>query len=246
MTGSGTSDSSAAQAKITIGSMVHVAGVADEFTFGRGPVNSHQLGAADVGVSRTAGAIAFRNGFWWLVNKSTTSPLVILEAGLRETLLAGRSRQLVGPVTVWLDGHGTTYRIDVDVPPLSGRVTAAAFAPAVGAAAGGAGAAQPGLVTSGVPELSRREREVCELLFEPLFRVGTRSDPIPTKYAVVAQRLGLPESTVRRRVDNLRARLTRLGVANLDGRTALGNLGEYLISRRLIGPGRPAQPADAG
>jgi hypothetical protein len=222
----GASDPPVPQAKVTVASATYVVDETEEFTFGRGAANTHCLNNDDLGISRTAGAVVFRSGRWWLINKSATNPLTVLENGLRETLVAGRWRSLAGPATVHVDGRGRSYRLDVDVPPPTECCTAAAAA------------TEPGIATAGAPELSAREREVCELLFEPLFRADGRPHPIPAKYLAVARRLGLPESTVRRRVENLRGRLTRMGVVNLDGPTALADLGEYLISRGLIEPNR--------
>lgn len=211
---------------ISVGSMVYAPAENDVFTFGRDAGNTHCLDPDDLGISRVAGAVTARYEHWWIINRSGTNPLTIIESGLRETLLAGRSRALAGPVTVWVAGLGRSHSLQVDVSdPFGGRHPEFP-------------APTSGMTTWRAPELSPRDREVCELLFEPMFRADGRSDPIPAKYVTVARRLGLPESTVRRRVENLRARLTRMGVVNLDGRTALTNLGEYLISRRLIGPGR--------
>lgn len=231
------------QVKIFVGSACHVVDESEEFTFGRGLACTHSLSNDDLGISRTAGAVVFHDGRWLLVNKSSSNPFTVLERGLRETLTAGRSRLLVDSVTVTVDGRGGRYRLDVEVP------SPREHCPATPADTGA------GPPTTDAPELSVREQEVCDLLFEPLFRVDGRSHPVPAKYLAVARRLDLPETTVRRRVENLRARLTRLGVVNLDGPNALANLGEYLVSRGLVDPhrrvrrdgsGRPGIPTGAG
>lgn len=227
MTPGATQASPVPQPTVIIGLMTYVVPATGGFTFGRDPASTHCLDPDDLGVSRSAGAIVYQRRHWWIVNASKTHPLTILEGGLRETLMAGRSRLLAESTTVWVAGRFRTYALHIQFSeqPLDyglDQLRPGAPLPA-------------GLATWSAPELSAVDRAVCELLFEPLFRTDGRSDPIPTTYLAVATRLGLPESTVRRRVDNLRARLTRLGVVNLDGRTALTNLGEYLISHRMIG-----------
>ncbi|MCM3886866.1 hypothetical protein [Frankia sp. R82] len=96
--------------------MTYVVPATGGFTFGRDPASTHCLDPDDLGVSRSAGAIVHRRRHWWIVNASKTHPLTILEGGLRETLMAGRSRLVTESTTIWVAGRFRTHALHVQFP----------------------------------------------------------------------------------------------------------------------------------
>ncbi|CAO5161938.1 FHA domain-containing protein [Frankia sp. AiPs1] len=215
MTGEASSASPVAEPMITVGLHTYVITTAGGFTFGRDPASTHCLDRDDLGVSRSAGAVVFHGQHWWIINSSKTNSLTIEEFGLRETLMAGRSRLLAESTTIWVAGRFRSYALHVELPENGSD------GPPVRLDAGTAGDAAAGLATWSAPELTARERAAREPLFEPLFRTDGHSDPIPATYSAVAPRLGLPEASARRRVETLRARLTHMGLVNVSRRGRL-------------------------
>ena len=71
-------------------------------------------------------------------------------------------------------------------------------------------------------------------LFAGYLEDPPRYDPYPKSYAAAAARLGWPRTTLVKRIEYLRTRLTNAGVPNLTGWNALPNLAEYAITARLI------------
>ena len=61
-----------------------------------------------------------------------------------------------------------------------------------------------------------------------------RPVPEPRTYEEAAQRLGLPATTVRKRIEGIRHVLVEAGVPGLEGGDARRNLSEWLLSNRLI------------
>ena len=75
------------------------------FTFGRGEECDAVLDPDDVGISRLAGSVDRDDGVWWLVNRSASRALTVIdELGLRSVLPPGRRVALEAPVTVVVEG----------------------------------------------------------------------------------------------------------------------------------------------
>jgi hypothetical protein len=223
------------RARVSVGSASFPLDECRPFTFGRSSANTVCLNSDDLGLSRQAGRITFEDGLWWLVNRSNKNPLVHYAGGIREVVRPGRRRVLDGPATVWVDGTRKRYYLDVDIPEV-----------AVMEAGGVGGRPEEGEPTAMGTRLFEHERRELRVLLEPYFDPHPREDPRPRDYAAAARRLDLRETTLRRRIDHLRERLTRAGVPNLTGQEALVNLAQYVLTRGLLDPpdGRPEEPGE--
>ena len=119
-----------------------------------------------------------------------------------------------------MDGTAASHVLSVDVP----RVGAASTPAAAGTATS---------VGNGVL-VSDADRAAMVALFAGYLEDPPRYDPYPKSYAAAAARLGWPRTTLVKRIEYLRTRLTNAGVPNLTGWNALPGLAEYAITARLI------------
>jgi hypothetical protein len=192
-------------------------------TFGRSPECTICLDEEDIAISRLAGRVENEDGHWWLVNASASRALsVVDEVGLRSVLAPGRRTVLDGPTRVLVDGVQHTHQLHV--------VLAARPTP------GDADAATEGLPTSigESVQVNDADRAALIALFAGYLEDGTRYDPNPKSYAAAAARLGWPRTTLVKRIEYLRSRLSAAGVPNLTGWNALNNLAEYALTTGLI------------
>jgi len=83
-------------------------------------------------------------------------------------------------------------------------------------------------------QVSDADRLALVALFAGYLADPPRHDPNPRSYAAAAARLGWPKTTLVKRVEYLRTRLTNAGVPNLTGWNALPALAEYAITTGLI------------
>ncbi|HEV2089000.1 MAG TPA: hypothetical protein VGR21_11880 [Cryptosporangiaceae bacterium] len=191
-------------------------------TFGRADTCTVVLDPEDTAISRLAGVIEYESGTWWVVNRSSARSLAVVdELGLRSVLPPGRRWPVEAPVRVVVDGSNASHTLSVSVA-----------------------AAEPGEVEppEGVPTsvgegvlVSNADRLALVALFAGYLEEGSRYDPYPRSYAAAAARLGWPRTTLVKRVEYLRTRLTQAGVPNLMGWNALVNLAEYALTTGLIG-----------
>ncbi|MGH3663443.1 MAG: hypothetical protein ACRDTQ_16500, partial [Micromonosporaceae bacterium] len=178
----------------------------------------------DATISRRAGSLERSHDTWWLTNRSTVRPLAVIdELGFRSVLAPGRRTAIETPVRVVVDAmEGShTLRIEVDQP-------AAPQAPAEPPPSG-----QPTTVGETVL-ISAADRLAMVALFAGYLEEPPRYDPNPKSYAAAAARLGWPRTTLVKRIEYLRTRLSNAGVPNMKGWKALSNLAEYAISSGLI------------
>lgn len=191
-------------------------------TFGRSADCTICLDEQDLAISRLAGRIEFDAGQWWLVNASTSRPLgVVDEFGLRSVLPPGRRTVLEGPTRILVDGVEHTHQLAVLLPSYAADVQAP--------------------VPSGEPTnigesvfVNDADKAALVALFAGYLEDGTRYDPNPKSYAAAAARLGWPRTTLVKRIEYLRSRLSAAGVPNLTGWNALNNLAEYALTTGLI------------
>jgi hypothetical protein len=208
-------------ATVTVADAVHPLHESEPFTFGRADDCSLRLDATDTGISRRAGSLEHEGGTWWLVNRSSLRPLAVTdELGFRSLLAPGRRLAVEAPVRVTVDGTAASHVLAVDVP----RVRPASEA---------AGAGTATSVGNGVL-VSEADRAAMVALFAGYLEDPPRYDPYPKSYAAAAARLGWPRTTLVKRIEYLRTRLTNAGVPNLTGWNALPGLAEYAITARLI------------
>lgn len=197
----------------------------ESFTFGRAPSCSLCLDEHDMAISRLAGRFEHDGRRWWVVNASASRQLATVdEYGLRSVLPPGRRSALAGTSRVLVDGTQRTYQITVVAP---------------------AEPEQPAFLSEGVSEgvstaigegvlINAADRAALVALFAGYLDEGPRYDPYPKSYAAAAARLGWPRTTLVKRIEYLRARLTAAGVPNLSGWNALSNLAEYALTTGLI------------
>jgi hypothetical protein len=194
------------------------------FTFGREASCSVCLDPADLGISRLAGSIEEDSGTWWLVNHSATRPLqVVDETGIRSVLAPGRRSPVIGTLTVIVEGQVRRHALALDAgppqPPPSPFSRLADSRPTVTA-----------------PEalLSDADKVALVALFAGYLEAFPRYDPHPRSYADAATRLEWPRTTLVKRVEHMRTRLTNAGVPNLLGENALDALAEWALTSRVI------------
>ena len=193
-------------------------------TFGRDEACDLTLDPDDVGISRRAGSIEREAGTWWLVNRSGSRPLsVIDELGLRSLLAPGRRAALEAPVTVIVEGSQSEHALVVRVPRLETPTD-----PTAPSAEGLLTAVGEGVLVNDADRLA------LVALFAGYLQDYPRHDPNPRSYAAAAARLGWPRTTVVKRVEYLRTRLTNAGVPGLMGWNAMSNLAEYVITTGII------------
>ena len=78
------------------------------------------------------------------------------------------------------------------------------------------------------------DRLALVALFAGYLRDGDRYDPCPRSYLAAATRLGWPRTTLVKRIEYLRTRLTRAGVPGMNGHRAMENLAEHVLTDGLI------------
>jgi hypothetical protein len=200
----------------------------DELTFGRSQRTTLCLDPADLGISRIAGSLEFEAGVWWLVNKSAVRPLeVVDDVGIRTVLPPGRRIAVTAPITVIVEGAMRRHALTVDVPDE--------------ALAGRAEGPFPALPVEGNPtraasdvSITSADKVALVALFAGYLEPFPRYDPHPKSYADAAARLNWPRTTLVKRVEYLRTRLTNAGVPNLLGDNALQHLAEWALATGLV------------
>ncbi len=195
----------------------------EPFTFGRSDSCTVVLDADDATISRLAGSVEHDKGAWWLVNRSNVRALTVIdELGFRNVLPPGRRVVLDAPVAVGIDAMKTSHEVVVVVPRTAG--TPPDQEPLDGTRTS---------IGHGVL-INEADRLALVALFDGYLRPPPRLDPHPRSYAAAAAELGWPKTTLIKRVEYLRTRLTNAGVPNLIGWNALPALAEYAISAELI------------
>ena len=190
----------------------------DALSIGRDASCDLCLDPDDRGLSRRAAWIHSQAGQWWLTNLSGSRPIAVREpTGLPSVLPVGGGRVVDrSPLTFVLTGLVRRHAIRVTLTPGPG-----------GGAVGGGGDQDAAEPTIGLPMPSPVERLALAALVEGYLHDFPRWDPAPRSYAAAAQRLGLPASTVRKRVEAYRVRLRDTGLTSdevADGRDEVATL----------------------
>ena len=198
-----------------------------ELTFGRSQRTTLCLDPADLGISRIAGSVEADAGVWWLVNKSAVRPLeVVDDVGIRTVLPPGRRMAVTAPITVIVEGATRRHALTVDLPR-GGLEAHADPVPALEVEG------NPTRATSDV-SITPADKLALVALFAGYLEPFPRYDPHPKSYADAAARLEWPRTTLVKRVEYLRTRLTNAGVPNLLGDNALQHLAEWALATGLI------------
>ena len=149
------------------------------------------------------------------------------DVGIRTVLPPGRRIALTAPITVVVEGATRRHALTVDLPE--------------GALDGPTEAALPPAQTDGNPtraaadvSITPADKLALVALFSGYLEPFPRYDPHPKSYADAAARLDWPRTTLVKRVEYLRTRLTNAGVPNLLGENALPHLAEWALATGLI------------
>lgn len=200
-----------------------VLGPSEVYTFGRAASCTASLGADDLGISRVAGSIEHDSGTWWVTNRSAVRPLTVVdEVGIRTVVAPGRRLAVAGEVTVVVEGASRRHAI-----------TVTAGEPLVSAEPLETSDPRPTAHAEGVV-INDQDRRALVSLFAGYLEPFPRYNPFPRSYADAAAALGWPRSTLVKRVEYIRVRLTNAGVPNLLGETALQHLAEWALTTRVI------------
>ncbi len=207
----------------------HVVRPGETFTFGRAASCTICLDTLDKSISRIAGAMLFEHTTWWIVNRSETRTLSIVDSiGLSSPLPVAKSgwpasRRAVDPggVSVIVTGSMRTHELRCEVAmPLAAPT--AFDAPSWSSTA------------TQTPTITDARKEVLVALVSGYLLPYPRHDPRPLTYGEIAEMVGLPRSTVTKRVEAVRTQLRDHGVPGLDEDDARRALAEWLLSMRLI------------
>lgn len=193
------------------------------YTFGRAPSCTGRLDPNDLGISRIAGSIEHHGGAWWVHNRSTVRPLTVVDdVGIRTVVAPGRQVGVVGEVTVVVEGALRRHAITVtaEAPPGPGEAL-------------DTGDPRPTATAAGVV-INDQDRRALVSLFSGYLEPFPRYHPYPRSYADAAAALGWPRTTLVKRIEYIRTRLTNAGVPNLLGETALQHLAEWALTTRVI------------
>lgn len=218
-------------ARVRVADQVHRLACGDVLVFGRGTTCDVVLDPADTSISRTAGSVsADSSGAVWITNLSSALPLVAVDPfGFRSVLAPSRRVVVDGRASILVDGATGSHHLEVQcarpaVPP--------------GAATSGQDPAEPdpGQATRIGADVvvNDQDRLALVALFAGYLDAPPRYDPNPKSYQAAAARLGWPRTTLVKRIEYLRTRLTVAGVPNLQGFNALSHLAEYVIAGRIL------------
>ncbi|TDD95130.1 FHA domain-containing protein [Actinomadura rubrisoli] len=228
---------------ITFNGDHYLATETDPVTFGRDIGCTICLDPEDTGISRRAGTVRWENGIWWLVNDSRSRPLIVSDDRAPRNVLPRQRRHPLDVVTrVIVDGRPNQH--------VDGRRNQHILivTPQGNSDAHLSDGEPPGPPTvSGLNvRLSDDDRQALAALLENYMLNPSRIESIRS-YTGAAKRIG-PYHTpaqVRRRVEHLRERLSKAGVAEVKGPNAMQHLAEYVIHsgqltfddvRRLLPP----------
>jgi hypothetical protein len=198
---------------------------AEPLTFGRSTACTICLDPTDRGISRLAGSLDHDAGAWWLHNHSTSRTLLAVDdMGIRTVVAPGRRITVDGRLTVVVEGSTRRHALEMYV----GRPTDSSSA--------GGGLGGDGLPTAAWGEtlVNSLDRLALVALFSGYLEPFPRYDPHTKSYADAAAVLSWPRTTLVKRIEHLRARLSAAGVPNLVGPEALDHLAEWALTTRVI------------
>ncbi len=210
-------------ATVTVGDRELQVDPSEELTFGRAETCTACLDPTDLGISRLAGSVSCEAGTWWVVNRSSSRPLdVIDDLGIRSVLPPGRRVTVDGPLSVVVEGSTRRHALQVVVG--TPTVTSPGATPPGG---------QPTSVGEGVV-INDADRLALVALFRGYLEAFPRHDPHPRSYADAAAQLGWPRTTLVKRIEYLRTRLSNAGVPGLVGENALEALATFALTTGVI------------
>ncbi len=190
--------------------------------FGRDRTNDLVLDPTDISVSRRAGAIEFADGQWSVVNLSSSRPLYTIDStGLRLVLGVGQRRTIRSEeFAVVVVGGRLTHTIRLELHDTEPSVVPPSPTGSVDRTL--------------VPSLSENEMLAVVALCEGYLLTPPRHSPAPRQYEDAAQRLGIPRSTFRKRIERVRQKLIDAGVVELEGGDSREGLCEFVLATSLV------------
>jgi hypothetical protein len=193
-------------------------------TFGRATSCTVCLDPQDRGISRLAGCIEHGAGTWWACNRSAVRAFTVVDdLGIRVVVAPGRRIAITGPVTVVVEGslrrHALEVLSDHDFRPDLRRQDNDDPLPTAAA---------------GEVVITSLDHLALLALFAGYLEMFPHYQPHPRTYADAASVLGWPRSTLVKRIEYLRTRLTTAGVPNLLGENALEYLAEWALTTGVL------------
>jgi hypothetical protein len=197
----------------------------EALTFGRSTACTICLDPTDRGISRLAGSVEHDSGAWWLHNRSTSRTLqTVDDMGIRSVVAPGRRTTVDDRLTVVVEGSARRHALEVCV----GRRTESRFA------TGEFSGDELSTAAWGEVLVNSLDRLALVALFSGYLEPFPRYDPHPKSYADAAALLAWPRTTLVKRIEHLRSRLTIAGVPNLVGADALDYLAEWALTTRVV------------
>lgn len=181
------------------------------------------LDPADVGISNRAGSIRREGPLWILENLSRKRPLHVEEPAVVDWHLVppGRVLSLHGPATVLVPGAVYTHTLVIEA-----LVGESAGTPFVAAAA---------TTPTKTIDYSSEDRLALVALFEGYLRRWPRHDPNPCSYEEAAGKVGWTSTSLRKRIEHLRERLSEEGLLDSSGTHGLRALAAHVFGTGVIG-----------
>lgn len=175
----------------------------------------------DNGISRLAATIELGEDGCVIRNRSRkTSLYLIPEAATQPLVLRPGERFLITrAIGAEIRGLIRTHRIDMLVAPSERQTRTATVAGA------------PTFVAT--INYSEADLDALTAMFCGFLRPFPRRDPRPISYSEAGDLLGLPATTVRRRIEKIRERLRSIDVY-IEGRHAAQELAEYVLDCGVI------------
>jgi hypothetical protein len=193
----------------------------EPFTFGRAATCTVCLDPDDPAISRVAGEVSLSGDVWFVTNRSRSRQFAVVDRfGLRHVLGPGQRDPVEGRIRVIVDGAHGSHEL-VFSGPLPAETEPEALS------------GQPTSAGDGVL-INDADRRALVALFAGYLHEGPRYDPAPKSYAAAAARLGWPRTTLVKRIEYLRTRLSAAGVPHMQGWNALSALAEYALTTGLI------------
>jgi hypothetical protein len=193
----------------------------ESFTFGRAATCTVCLDPEDPAISRVAGEVSLTGDVWFVTNRSRSRHFAVVDRfGLRHVLGPGQRDPIEGRVRVIVDGSNGSHELVFSGPPPAEAEPEAL-------------SGQPTSAGDGVL-INDADRRALVALFAGYLHEGAKYDPAPKSYAAAAARLGWPRTTLVKRIEYLRTRLSAAGVPHMQGWNALSSLAEYALTTGLI------------
>jgi len=210
-------------AHVEVGQQSWVVRPEDVFSFGRSRRCTACLEPSDEGISRAAGTLESRAGLWLVTNTGSRAFDVVAPTGIRALLATGGHQTLgAGRHQLLLTGLARRFCLYVAIDDAHRPREVTHTMTGVPTEAGGA------------VRFSTDDRRALVALFAGYLEAFPRADHRPASYSRAAARLGWPSSTLRKRVERIRQRLTEAGVPDLVGDDANDRLAEHVLATRVI------------